>query len=92
MKHLTRIVLLLILAQGLNTLAKDRKKSKEQVPSVYSNNLVQPENDVLFYDVYETTHGLSQRTKLGEAKLFFKDELNCYCTQTEPVLYSFFCL
>ena len=30
----------------------------------------------LFFDVYETTHGLSQRTKLGEAKLFFKDEFN----------------
>ena len=88
MKHLTRIVLLLILAQGLNTLAKDRKKSKEQVPSVYSNNLVQPENDVLFFDVYETTHGLSQRTKLGEAKLFFKNEHNVLDFENEGYFYS----
>ena len=87
MKHLTRIVLLLILAQGLNTLAKDRKKSKEQVPYVYSNNLVQPENDLLFFDVYATTHGLSQRTKLGEAKLFFKDEFNVIDFENEEGYY-----
>lgn len=68
--------MLLILAQGLKALTKNDLKSKGWVSSLDSNNLVQPESDVLFFDVYETTQGLSQRTKLGEAKLFFKDEFN----------------
>ena len=52
-----------------------------------SPNLVEPENDVLFYDVYETTHGLSQRTKLGEAKLFFKNEHNVLDFENEGYFY-----
>ena len=87
MKHISRILLLFILAQGLNALTKDRKKSKGPVPFVYSNNLVQLENDVLFFDVYETTHGLPQRTKLGEAKLFFKDEFNFIDFENEGYFY-----
>ena len=55
MKYLLRIVMLLILAQGLKALTKNDLKSKGWVSSLDSNNLVQPESDVLFFDVYETT-------------------------------------
>ena len=53
-----------------------------------SSNLVQPESDVLYFDVYETTQGLSQRTQLGEAKLFFKDEFNVIDFENEGYFYS----
>ena len=55
MKYLLRIVMLLTLAQGLNALTKNSIKTKEWVSSLDSNNLVQPESDVLLFDVYETT-------------------------------------
>ena len=88
MKHLTRIVLLLILAQGLSALTENRIKSKGWVSSLDSYNLVQPERDVLFFDVYEITHGLFERTKLGEAKLFFKNEYNVLDFENEGYFYS----
>ena len=88
MKHLTRIVLLLILAQGLSALTENRIKSKGWVSSLDSNNLVQPESDVLFFDVYEITHGWFERTKLGEAKLFFKNEYNVLDFEDEGYFYS----
>ena len=88
MKHLTRIVLLLILAQGLSALTENRIKSKVWVSSLDSNNLVQPESDVLFFDVYEITHGWFERTKLGEAKLFFKNEYNVLDFENEGYFYS----
>ena len=88
MKYLLRIVMLLILAQGLNALTKNSIKTKEWVSSLDSNNLAQPESDVLFFDVYETTQGLSQRTQLGEAKLFFKDEFNVIDFENEGYFYS----
>ena len=88
MKYLLRIVMLLTLAQGLNALTKNSIKTKGWVSSLDSNNLAQPESDVLFFDVYETTQGLSQRTKLGEAKLFFKDEFNVIDFENEGYFYS----
>lgn len=88
MKYLLRIIILLTLAQGLNALTKNSIKTKGRVSSLGSNNLVQPESDVLFFDVYETTQGLSQRTKLGEAKLFFKDEFNVIDFENEGYFYS----
>ena len=88
MKYLFRIVLLLTLAQGLNALTKNSIKTKGWVSSLDSNNLAQPESDVLFFDVYETTQGLSQRTQLGEAKLFFKDEFNVIDFENEGYFYS----
>ena len=88
MKYLLRIVLLLILAQGLHALTENGIKTKGWASSLGSNNLVQPEKDVLFFDVYETTQGLSQRTKLGEAKLFFKDEFNVIDFENEGFHYS----
>ena len=88
MKYLLRIVMLLTLAQGLHALTKNSIKTKGWVSSLDSNNLVQPESDVLFFDVYETTQGLSQRTKLGEAKLFFKDEFNVIDFENEGYFYS----
>jgi len=88
MKYLLRIIILLTLAQGLNALTKNSIKTKGWVSSLGSNNLVQPESDVLFFDVYETTQGLSQRTKLGEAKLFFKDEFNVIDFENEGYFYS----
>ena len=87
MKYLLRIVMLLTLAQGLHALTKNSIKTKEWVSSLDSNNLAQPESDVLFFDVYETTQGLSQRTKLGEAKLFFKDEFNVIDFENEEGYY-----
>ena len=80
--------MLLILAQGLNALTKNSIKSKGWVSSMDSNNLVQPESDVLFFDVYKTSQGLSQMTKLGEAKLFFKDEYNVIDFENEGYFYS----
>ena len=80
--------MLLILAQGLNALTKNSLKSKGWASSLDGNNLVQPESDVLFFDVYETTQGLSQKTKLGEAKLFFKDEFNVIDFENEGYFYS----
>jgi hypothetical protein len=80
--------MLLTLAQGLHALTKNSIKTKEWVSSLDSNNLAQPESDVLFFDVYETTQGLSQRTKLGEAKLFFKDEFNIIDFENEGYFYS----
>ena len=88
MKYLLRIIILLTLAQGLHALTKNSIKTKGWVSSLDSNNLVQPESDVLFFDVYETTQGLSQRTKLGEAKLFFKDEFNVIDFENEGYFYS----
>ena len=88
MKHLLRITLLLIFAQGLSALTENRIKSKGWVSSLDSNNLVQPESDILFFDVYEITHGLSQRTKLGEAKLFFKNEHNVLDFENEGYFHS----
>ena len=80
--------MLLTLAQGLHALTKNSIKTKGWVSSLDSNNLVQPESDVLFFDVYETTQGLSQRTRLGEAKLFFKDEFNVIDFENEGYFYS----
>ena len=80
--------MLLTLAQGLHALTKNSIKTKGWVSSLGSNNLVQPESDVLFFDVYETTQGLSQRTKLGEAKLFFKGEFNVIDFENEGYFYS----
>ena len=88
MKHLLRITLLLIFAQGLSALTENRIKSKGWVSSLDSYNLVQPESDILFFDVYEITHGLSQRTKLGKAKLFFKNEHNVLDFENEGYYYS----
>ena len=88
MKYLLRIIILLTLAQGLHALTKNSIKTKGWVSSLDSKNLVQPESDVLFFDVYETTQGLSQRTKLGEAKLFFKDEFNVIDFENEGYFYS----
>jgi len=82
------MIILLTLAQGLNALTKNSIETKGWVSSLGSNNLVQPESDVLFFDVYETTQGLSQRTKLGEAKLFFKDEFNVIDFENEGYFYS----
>ena len=47
--------MLLTLAQGLHALTKNSIKTKGWASSLDSNNLVQPESDVLFFDVYETT-------------------------------------
>ena len=88
MKYLLRIIILLTLAQGLHALTKNSIKTKGWVSSLDSKNLVQPESDVLFFDVYETTQGLSQRTKLGEAKLFFKDEFNVIYIENKGYFYS----
>ena len=91
MKHLLKIVslLLLVIAQGLNGSPKNSMGTKAWVPSPLCNNLLlQSENDVLLFDVYETTHGQLQRIKLGEAKLFFKDEFNVIDFEMEGYFYS----
>ena len=87
MKHLLRIALLLGLAQGLNALTNSSLKSKGGALSLHYNNF-QPISDVLFYDVYETTQGLSQKTKLGEAKLSYNEDFNVIDFENEGYFYS----